>query len=186
MWQPTHLKINPALLQCHLKGSSLPHRWQSQWSPCPAPFSSYAACSSALSPPWRCSPPHHHQGHHPPRLALWQTEDSSRRNLGTENKGFQGAGQQHSQDWIQIWRENWETGRTWKVSAATCWHPPSPRVFKLCLWPFLVLIACECIRGEVADLKARILAQEVRKWHPVDKNGKGGKIKEWNLQRPFL
>lgn len=37
-------------LHYHLKGQSLPHRWQSRWSPCPDPFSSYGACSSASSP----------------------------------------------------------------------------------------------------------------------------------------
>lgn len=62
-----------------------------------------------------------------------------------------------------------KTGCTWIVSAATSWHAPPPSVFKLWLCPLLVLVACEGIRGEVADLKARILAQEVKKWHPVEK-----------------
>lgn len=87
--------------------------------------------------------------------------------------------------WMHIWREDCETGRTWIVSAATSWHAPSPCVFKLWLCPFLELIACECIRGEVADLKARILAQEVRKWHPVDKTVRGKSnfsawVSSWN------
>lgn len=81
------------------------------------------------------------------------------------------------QGWIQIWWENWVTGHTWIVPAATRWHSPSPRLFKLSLCPFLVLITRKCIRGEVADLKARILAQEVRKWHPMGRRGKGRNLK---------
>lgn len=57
---------------------------------------------------------------------------------------------------------------TWVVPAAASRRTPSPRVFELCLRPLFVVVPCERIWGEVADLEAGILAQEVGKWHPVD------------------
>lgn len=59
--------------------------------------------------------------------------------------------------------------RTYIVSATTRRYAPPPGFLKLRLCPFLVLVACKCIGGEVANLKAGILTQEVRIWHPVGK-----------------
>lgn len=80
---------------CHVTNVSSPHRWRNQLSPCPRPFFSCDACSSASSPLWRCSPPpRRHRGHRPLHPTLWQTEDFARRNLDKHSfcrRGFCGC-----------------------------------------------------------------------------------------------
>lgn len=83
---------------------------------------------------------------------------------GNSRSEYWWAGQQHNKKRLRR-----DCSRTYIVSAAACWHPSPPGFFKLRLCPFLELIAWEGIRGEVTNLEAGVLAQEVRKWHPVDK-----------------
>lgn len=84
---------------------------------------------------------------------------------GNSSGGNRWADQERDKE--RLW---WICSRTYVVSAATRRHPYPPGFFELRLCPFLELIAWEGIRCEVTDLEAGVLAQEVRKWHPVDKH----------------
>lgn len=72
---------------------------------------------------------------------------------------------------------------TWVVLAAPRGGAPRPAAVEQDQVPSVHLLAAQGVRGQVADLQARELPQEIRKRHPGGRGSRGLWVKKVRLER---